>query len=112
MFTVVCWTEICDMSWIMDLQTRKPTIPAGLSGYATDFNISTRQGPPPRKQAKKSAVSMEYLKDLGGKTRQQFPRCPAPTVQVLPAHVSPGVRTRSTPAPFGKAVPEDVPAHG
>lgn len=112
MFTVVCRTEICDMSWIMDLETRKPKISAGLSGlHTTDFNAPTRQGPPRRNQAEKSAVSTEALKDLVGKTRQGFPRCPAPMYRhCLPtSHQGwgPGTHLRR----LAKVLPEDVPAH-
>lgn len=77
------------MSWIMGLETRKPMVSAGFSSF-TQLILMYLLGKVLPPENNKLAVNMEDLKDLGGKKRQQFPRCPAPTVQVLPAHVSPG----------------------
>lgn len=77
-------------------------VSAGLSGLSTpDCNLSTRQGPSPGNKP----VGTEDMKDLGGKTKQQLPCCPAPMVQELPAQVSSGMKAGSTPALFGKGTP-------
>lgn len=100
MFTVVCWTEICDMSWTWKLGNQWYPLVSVVCPHLIVIYLLGKVLPPGNKPA-----GTEDLKDLGGKTKQQLPRCPAPMVQELPAQVSSGMRAGSTPALFGKGTP-------
>lgn len=105
MFTLVCWIHI--MSWIMHLETRQPILFIGLSGlYTTVCNVSTREGPPHRKQAKKLAVAQKTWKSWKGRQGSSSHAVQLPRYrQCLRTSHHPTVRARSTPVLFGKGTP-------
>lgn len=111
MFALVCWTQI--VSQIMHLETRKPMLFVGLSGlYKTVCNVSTREGPPHRKQAKKLAVAQKIWKSWEGRQNNSSHAVLLPRYrQCLPAShqgCGPGAHL----CYLVRALPEDVPAHG
>ena len=104
MFTVVCWTEICDMSWVMDLETRKYLLVSAmcLLGKIIVPEIS------PRNQLW-AGKTWRTWKGRGGSGSHadMLPRCR----HCLPTpHKGwgPGAHLRH----LAKPIPEDTPAQG